>query len=203
MSEISVPELKISSKKNIKILVVYHSDNGSTRLVAENVAKGVSNVEGVQVDLLDTEQATARFDEIEQYDGYLWGSPSYFGGISANLKAYLEKTTVLFFRRNLQDKIAGGFTNSASASGDKQSALLQLTVFAAQQGMIWVPLGISPTNNKVVRNEESYNRAGFFNGLATQSYIDGEKGSNPPQADLRTALHFGERFAKVALQYYK
>jgi len=37
-----------------------------------------------------------------------------------------------------KDKIAAGFTNSASQSGDKLSTLLQLTVFAMQMGMIWV-----------------------------------------------------------------
>lgn len=204
MSNLLVPEIKIKSKTTLKVAIIYDSNGGTTKLVAEQVAKGVAIVEGIEVDLLDTEEATNKLRVLDQYDGYIWGSPTLFGSISAKLKAFIEKTGFIYAGRGFQDKLAGGFTNSASPGGDKQGALFQLMTYSTQHGLLWVPLGLPAKNNKVLRNEEEYNRGGWFSGLATQSYLDAAKDVlNPPEADLKTARYYGERFAKVALQYYK
>lgn len=201
MSEVQRATVSVESKRTVKIAVIYDSHSGSTKRVAENVAQGVSSVQGAEVDLLTAEEATAKGAEIAHYDGFIWGSATLFGGVSAKLKLFFESTGQMFNARKLQDKIAGGFTNSASQAGDKQGALLQLFTFASQQGMLWVPLGIAPINNKTDRNEEAYNRGGHFAGLGTQSYVDDP--TLPPEADLRSARFYGERIARIALQYYK
>jgi multimeric flavodoxin WrbA len=99
-----------------------------------------------------------------------------------------------------KDKIAAGFTNSASRAGDKSQTLSTLSVFAAQHGMHWVNLGLPPANNTTSGSEQDLNRLGFFTGAAAQSNADEGPEVAPPQADLLTASHLGERVATVAKQ---
>lgn len=203
MSQLNQTDLKIESKSPVRVAIVYHSDGGSTKNVAYSIAKGIANVDGVTADIFTADEAGDKVTEIAEYDAFVFGSPTYFGSISAKLKAFFEKTSSLFVSRQFQDKLVGGFTNSASISGDKQSTLLQIFTFAAQQGLIWVPLGQLPTNNKSEFNSEAQNRGGYFSGVATQSYRDADPHSQPDQAELDTAIFYGEKLAKVALQYYK
>lgn len=197
------PEVKLVTKSTVRILIVYHSPNGTTKLVAENVLKGAQMVEGVEVSLLNAEEASAHVEQLADYDAFIWGCPTLFGSLSAGLKSFFEKTGGQFVGRALQNKLASGFTTSGSPAGDKQGVLIDLFTYSTQQGLIWVPLGVPPTNNKKEINNEALNRFGYFSGLSTQSYMDGESGFNPGQADLETAIFFGQRFAGVALQYYK
>lgn len=191
-----------ASQSPVKVAVIYYSGAGTTKNVALKVFEGLKSVQGIEADLLTAEEATAKVRELEQYDGFIFGTPTYFGTISSGLKAFFEKTSNIFYRRGFQDKLAAGFTNAASQAGDKQTALLDIFTFAAQHGLLWVPLGVRPSNNKSVRNEEVHNRSGFFTGLATQSYIDLDVSQNPSAADLSGAYAFGERFGTVALKYY-
>lgn len=202
MSELLTPVVNVPAKTQVKIAVIYDSAHGTTKRVAENVARGVESVEGASVDLFNTEEATERGVGIAEYDGLIWGSPTLFGSISAKLKNYLETTGQFYVGRSLDNKIAGGFTNSALPAGDKQGALFQLFTYATQHGMLWVPLGIVPVNNLKRDNAEAYNRGGHFMGLATQSFKD-DRENSPPEADLKTARFYGQRVAKVALQFYR
>ena len=99
-----------------------------------------------------------------------------------------------------RDKVAAGFTNSASRSGDKLATLQQLAVFAAQHGMHWVNLGLPPGHNNSTSTEDALNRHGFFLGAGAQSNADEGADTAPPESDLRTARHLGERVAIVAKQ---
>ncbi|MCO4860904.1 flavodoxin family protein [Cupriavidus sp. WGlv3] len=98
------------------------------------------------------------------------------------------------------NKVAAGFTNAASRSGDKLATLQQIAIFAAQHGMHWVNLGLPPGHNNSKSTEDSLNRHGFFLGAAAQSDADVSAEVAPPPADLRTAEHLGARVAEVAQQ---
>ncbi|XGA66369.1 hypothetical protein M5524_25855 [Duganella sp. BuS-21] len=102
-----------------------------------------------------------------------------------------------------KDKLAAGFTNSASRSGDKLATLQQLFIFAAQHGMHWVNLGLPPGNNSSTGSEEDLNRLGFFIGAAAQSNADQSAELAPSASDLKTAEHLGARVAKTALQFVR
>ena len=54
------------------------------------------------------------------------------------LKEFMEKSSRKWYEQKWKNKITAGFTNSHSLSGDKLNYLMQLVVFAAQHGMIWV-----------------------------------------------------------------
>jgi len=71
-----------------------------------------------------------------------------------------------------KDKIAAGFTNSGSRSGDKLATLIQLALFAAQHGMHWVNLGLPPANHSTAGSENDLNRLGFWLGAGAQSNTD-------------------------------
>jgi multimeric flavodoxin WrbA len=100
-----------------------------------------------------------------------------------------------------KNKIAAGFTNSASWSGDKLATLEQFAVFAAQQGMVWTGTGLMPGNNSSLGSADDINRVGSFLGLMTQSNADQGPDLAPPQSDRRTAELFGRRVAEVALRW--
>jgi multimeric flavodoxin WrbA len=71
-----------------------------------------------------------------------------------------------------KDKIAAGFTNSASQSGDTLNTLIDLSVFAAQMGMIWVGVGDPPGNNWSGGPRDDVNRLGTWLGAMSQSNGD-------------------------------
>ncbi|PZP56775.1 MAG: NADPH-dependent FMN reductase, partial [Delftia acidovorans] len=102
-----------------------------------------------------------------------------------------------------KDKVAAGFSNSASRSGDKLATLIQIALFAAQQGMHWVSLGLPPANNSTAGSEEDLNRLGIWLGAGAQSNADQGPDVAPPASDLATARHLGQRVAAVTLQLAK
>jgi len=67
--------------------------------------------------------------------------------------------------------------------------------------MHWVNLGLPPANNSSKGSEEELNRLGFFLGAGAQSNADQGPELSPPQSDLLTAEHLGERVAKVTMQF--
>jgi multimeric flavodoxin WrbA len=102
-----------------------------------------------------------------------------------------------------KDKIAAGFTNSGSRSGDKLATLIQLVLFAAQHGMHWVNLGLPPANHSSTGSERELNRHSFWLGAGAQSNVDQGPDIAPPEADLATARHLGQRVAEVTLQFVR
>lgn len=98
-----------------------------------------------------------------------------------------------------KDKLAATFTNSAGKSGDKLATLVELTIFAAQHGMVVVSLGLPPGAITSSGSDCEANRLSSFLGLMTQSYVDLGPEQTPPEGDRRTAIHFGERVAVAAM----
>jgi NAD(P)H dehydrogenase (quinone) len=190
---------------NTRIAIVYHSGYGHTRRQAESVKRGVERVEGIHALLLDIDEAQTRWADLAAAEAIIFGAPTYMGSVSAQFKAFQEATSQAVFAGNFawKDKIAAGFTNSGSRSGDKLATLIQIALFAAQLGMHWVNLGLPPGNNSTTGSEEDLNRLGFFLGAAAQSNIDQGPDLAPPESDLATARHLGQRVAEVTLQFVR
>ena len=183
---------------NPKIGIAYHSGYGHTAKQAEAVANGARQAGG-DVTLFAVDQDFDQWDALNASDAIIFGSPTYMGGPSAQFKAFADASSgTVFAAGNLwKDKIAAGFTNSASRAGDKSATLAQLTIFAAQHGMHWVNLGLPPANNSTAGSENDLNRLGFFQGAGAQSNADEGPDIAPPSADLRTAEHLGGRVTEV------
>jgi len=186
------------------VVIVFHSGYGHTARQAQAVHLGAAGVSGVKADIVELNGDEPPWPLLEQADAIIFGAPTYMGGPSAQFKIFQEATSSKVFpTAKWRDKIAAGFTNSASRSGDKLATLQQFSVFAAQHGMHWVSLGLHPGNNSSKGTEQDLNRLGIFLGAGSQSNADEGADVVPPEADLKTAEHLGRRVATTTLQFVR
>jgi len=181
-----------------KIAVVYHSGFGHTAKQAEAVARGAASVAGTEVRLVKVEDFEAESAFVDSADAIVFGSPTYMGSVSGPFKTWMDATGQRWFNRAWKDKLAAGFTNSASQSGDKLNTLIQLAIFGAQHGMIWVGLDVLGGNNSSTGSVADINRLGSYLGAMAQSNNDQGPDLAPPKADLATAERLGARVAEQA-----
>ncbi len=182
------------------VAIVFHSGYGHTKAIAEAVAKGVEQVAGTKVSLIPAGEAEAREAELTAADAIVFGSPTYMGGISADFAKFKDWTSKIWMARGWQNKLAAGFTVSASWGGDKQGTLHQLFTLAQQHGMLWVGLGLAPGNNHSKGSVDDLNRTGASIGVMAQAHADqGIEGIG--QSELRTAELLGQRVAEAAQRW--
>jgi NAD(P)H dehydrogenase (quinone) len=205
LSHQKVAELDPLLRGRLRIAIVFHSEQGHTRRMAEAVKAGVEQVERAEALLLSVEQAQTRWQDLARADAIIFGAPTYTGGPSAAFKSFQEASSRAVMIRGMgwKDKLAAGFTNSGSRSGDKLATLIQLALFAAQHGMHWINLGLPPGNHSSAGSEDDINRLGFWLGAGAQSDVDRDAAAAPPASDLATARHLGRRVAEVTLQFIR
>ena len=178
------------------LAVIYHSAQGNTGRIAQFIVEGAQAVPGVRTTLLRAEDLTSAPGQLRAFDGFVFGSPTYLGGVSGPFKSFMDATGRLWKTHALKGKLASGFTVSALPSGDKQSTLLSMFVFAMQHGMFWVGNAILPEQHAGVPYEEAVNRLGSWSGLMAQA---GHSAGAPTFApgDIKTARMFGANIAKA------
>jgi multimeric flavodoxin WrbA len=189
------------SSTKVLVAVVYHSGYGHTAKQAEAVAVGASSLPNANSLLIPVGDIDRHWCTLEDSDAIVFGCPTYMGSASGQFKMFMDASSCQAYAQGKwKDKVAAGFTNAASRSGDKLNTLMQLAIFAAQQGMHWVNLGLPTGHNASTTSEETLNRHGFFLGAAAQSDADlgAEEAAHP--SDLRTSEHLGRRVAQVAYQ---
>lgn len=179
------------------IIVVYHSGYGHTANQAHAVAAGAGakliaiNVEG---NLADADWAA-----LDAADAIIMGSPTYMGMVSWQFKKFADASSKPWFSQKWKNKIAAGFTNSATMNGDKLSTLHYIFTLSMQHSMIWVGTGMMPSNSKAAqRNDVNY--VGSFSGAMSVSPSDASPDEMLP-GDLETAKQFGKRVAEVTSQW--
>jgi len=182
------------------ICVVYHSGYCHTARQAYAVANGARSVPGTTVQLVQVKEIDQHWQTLERADAMIFGTPTYMGGVSAPFKAFMDASSKAWLAQKWKDKLAAGFTNSASQSGDKLNTLIQLAVFAAQHSMYWVSLGLMPGNSSSTGSPDDLNRVGSYLGAMAQSNSDAVPEVAPPSSDLRTAMHLGQRVAALAVR---
>lgn len=183
-----------------KIAIVFHSGYGHTQRQAEAVLAGVSEVAGVTAKLYPvTSLDDAAWAELDAADALIFGSPTYMGSAAAKFKEFMETSSGRWYGRAWKDKLAAGFTCSASQSGDKLNTLIELMVFAAQHGMLWIGLDLLPGNNNSKGSVNDLNRLGSFSGAMAQANSD-QGAEGMLDSDLKTAAHLGERVARTLLR---
>lgn len=184
------------------VAIVYHSGYGHTKVLAESVARGASQVEGVTSKLLSVEEVTADLDQLDSAGAIIFGTPTYMGGPSADFKAFADASSKKWMTGAWKDKIAAGFTVSLSLSGDKHMTLSYLVTFAMQQKMLWIGQAESgPTNDGEHGGKpDDINRIGSYTGFMAQA-DNVAPDVSPPQGDHKTAELFGERVAVAARRW--
>ena len=177
-----------------KVAVVYFSGYGHTKRVAEQVAEGAD----AQLIAIDAEGhlQDADWTALSAAQAIIFGSPTYMGNVPWQFKKFAEATSKIWVARGWQDKVFGGFVNSASLNGDKQNTLIALQTLAAQHGGIWVSLGMLPANTQAASRDD-VNNLGGSGGALIQSPSDGGADAIPA-GDLETAKQYGARVAGIA-----
>jgi len=175
------------------IVIVYFSGYGHTRRMAESVAQGAGGT------LLAVDQEgnlpEGGWDTLAAADAIVFGAPTYMGSVPWQFKKFLDASSKAWYHQSWKDKVAAGFTNSASMNGDKLSTLHYLFTLAMQHSMIWVGTGIMPSNSKAAtRNDVNY--VASFSGAMASTPSDASVDEMLP-GDLETARLFGERVATV------
>ncbi|NKJ06966.1 flavodoxin family protein [Rhizobium sp. SG741] len=185
------------SNRTASTVVVYHSGYGHTQRMAEAVAEGAGGVlYAIDADGNLSDDGWAALDAA---DAIIFGSPTYMGGPSWQFKKFADTSSKAWFTNKWQDKVFGGFTNSASLNGDKLNTLEYFVLLAGQHGGLWVSLGIKPANVKASTRDDA-NRMGSY--IAPMAQSDADAAPNEMSVgDLETARTYGERVARVARRF--
>jgi NAD(P)H dehydrogenase (quinone) len=192
-----------------KVLVAFYSRNGSTEQLAKAVAGGASEAgaevrvrrarEFVNPEVMSSvpgwkENAAAMnskyeaptADDADWADAIVFGTPTRFGGISSELKAYIDGLGGLWFQGKLNGKVGSVFGSTSSQHGGNESTLLSIYPMFSHLGLIIVPLGYS---------DQSLYQAGTPYGATFISKQDSQK---PGATELAVAKYQGVRVATVA-----
>lgn len=180
---------------NMKIGVIYHSGHGHTEAIAQHVATGAREVPGTTVQLLQAAALTPAPEVLASFDGLIWGSPTYLGGVSGVFKSFMDATGRMWRHQQLRGRLAAGFTVSSLPAGDKQSTLMSMFVFSMQHGMVWVGNPFLPEQHSGTPYDEAVNRLGSWSGLMAQAGHAAPADEFTP-GDIKTARLFGENFAR-------
>jgi NAD(P)H dehydrogenase (quinone) len=172
----------------LNAVVIYHSVHGHTEKLAQAIAAGCAEVDGTAVTLKRVEDATP--DDLLPADVVFWGSPTYFGLLSASMKQFIDETIGLFRTGALANKVGAVFTCSGAIHGDQEFALWSLVVPMIQHGMIIA--GLEP-------QEPANEGFGYHFGVGATSQHHGAD-ERPDERELAVARAMGRRATLVARQ---
>lgn len=144
-----------------KILVLYYSTYGHTEAMANAAAEGARGVAGVEVTIkrvpeltprevaekshykLDQAAPIADPNELADYDAVIFGTPTRYGNMAAQMKNFLDQTGALWFGDKLVGKVGSVFTSTASQHGGQETTLTSFHTVLFHLGMVVVGLPYS------------------------------------------------------------
>ncbi|MFQ3307162.1 MAG: NAD(P)H dehydrogenase (quinone) [Candidatus Midichloriaceae bacterium] len=176
-----------------KLCVLYHNEHCYTKNMAENIKIG-SEDKGVESFMWDVNYAAKNLDVLDDMDAIVFGSPTHFGSVSAEMKLLMDSTVDIWNKKKWRNKIAAGFTHSSAMNGDKLSVLMQIFIFSQQHGMIWTGLDLKSCEVVDEYGDEPLNIMGSWSGLMD---ISPSKNIQNKVNDNKTARYFGARLATV------
>lgn len=193
-----------------RLLVLYHSSYGHTETLAYAVAHGARAVDGVQVSIkrvpelmpeevmraagmkADQPAPIADPQELADYDGIVFGTPTRFGNMCGQMRQFLDATGQLWAKGALVGKVGSVFTSSATQHGGQESTILSFHTTLLHQGMVIVGLPYAFAGQ--MRIDELTGGSPY--GAST---ITGGQGQRMPSATELDAARFqGAHVAKIA-----
>jgi NAD(P)H dehydrogenase (quinone) len=112
--------------------VLYYSKTGNTKKIAEEIKKGVEEVEGIKCVLRSASEVTK--EDFISSSGIIAGSPVYFGTMAAELKEVFDKFVGI--RKQMEGKIGAAFATSAHPTGGKETTIISILQAMLIYGMI-------------------------------------------------------------------
>ena len=189
------------------ILVLYYSRYGATAAMAQQVARGIGEVDGMQARLRTVpavstvceatedsipEQGSpyATLDDLRECVGLALGSPTRFGNMAAPLKYFIDTTGSLWLGAELAGKPAAVFTSTSSPHGGQETTLLSMMLPLLHHGMLLVGIPYSETD--LLHTEAG----GTPYGASHQAGTDSDRPLTDAEQRLCRAL--GKRLAETA-----
>lgn len=194
----------------VNILIAFYSRGGSTEALAKSIAEG-AQAAGAQIrirrardivaeeiiqrvpgwaenrDRMYKEYEVPTEDDAVWADGIIFGTPTRFGNVSAELKAYIDSLGGLWFQGKLNGKAGSAFTSTSTTHGGNETTITSLYTPMAHLGLILVPLGYA---------DPVMFSAGTPYGAST---VSGPKSDQPPtETDLEVARFQGRRVTQIA-----
>lgn len=195
-----------------RILILYYSGYGHTEVMANAVAEGVNAVEGCDAvvkrvpELVSDEVAAAAYmkldqaapfaspEELADYDGIIFGTPTRFGNMAAQMRNFLDQTGGLWARGALIGKPGSVFVSTASQHGGQETTITSFHTTLLHHGMIVVGLPYSFAGNTIMTEISG----GTPYGASTIANGDGSR--MPSENELAGARFQGEHVAKITLK---
>lgn len=193
-----------------KILVLYYSMWGHVETMANTVAEGARSVEGNDVVVkrvpelmpedvareagakLDQPAPIATVDELPEYDAIIFGTPTRFGNMCAQMRNFLDQTGKHWMQGNLVGKVGSVFASTATQHGGQETTITSFHSTLLHQGMIIV--GVPYSCQGLLNMEEITGGSPY--GATTLA--DGDGSRQPSQNELTIARFQGEHVAKIA-----
>lgn len=195
-----------------RVLVLYYSMYGHVEALAQEVAAGAAELEGVDVEIkrvpelipeerarqigvkLDQAAPVASVEELEHYDAILVGTPTRFGNMAAQMRNFWDQTGPLWARGALIGKVGSVFTASATQHGGQESTILSVHTTLLHHGMIVV--GVPFSCAELTQIDELAGGSPYGAGTIT-----GGDGRRMPSALERRIARFQGRYvAEIARQ---
>jgi len=198
----------------MKLLVVYYSLYGHVLQLARAVEEGAKSVAGVEVilrrvaefdevirktadnqHLVNVREQQANIpvcslDDLREADGVIFGSPTRYGNMTAQMKQLIDSTASLWLKGEMEGKPAGVFTSTATTHGGQETTLLTMMVPLVHLGMVIV--GVPYSVEGMIHTEA---RGGTPYGATTIAGTRGEL--QPSKEDLAIARVLGQRVATI------
>jgi NAD(P)H dehydrogenase (quinone) len=193
-----------------KVLVLYYSSYGHIEAMAAAVAEGAAGVPGTEVvvkrvpELVPEEIASASGmktdqgasvatpDELAEYDAIIFGTPTRFGNMAAQMRNFLDQTGGLWFAKALVGKVGSVFVSTASQHGGQETTITSFHTTLLHHGMVIVGLPYTFEGN----SEMGEISGGTPYGAST---LAGNDGSRMPSANELAGARFqGAHVATIA-----
>ena len=125
--------IKKGGKGMAKALVVYFSNSGHTKRMAEAIAEGVGEA---KVSVTVVEVAKAKAADLSGADAVILGSPTYYGTMAAEMKEFVDKSVSLHGK--LAGKVGGAFSSSGMLGGGNETTVMSILEALLIHGMVVV-----------------------------------------------------------------
>ena len=193
-----------------KILVLYYSSYGHIETMAEAVAEGARRAEGVEVTIkrvpelvpaevaekagmkLDQGAAVATPGELADYDAIVFGTPTRFGNMAAQMRNFLDQTGGLWAKGALVGKVGSVFTSTGTQHGGQETTITSFHTTLLHHGMVIVGV---PYACEGLSNMDEITGGSPY-GAATLAGGDGAR--RPSENELGIARFQGEHVARIA-----
>ncbi len=198
----------------MRVKVVFYSMYGHIYRMAEAVAEGAREVKGADVELLQVAELvpddvleksgakqarqafahipTARPDDLVDADAIIFGTPTRFGNMCAQMRNFLDQTGGLWAQNALVGKVGSVFTSSATQHGGQETTITSFHTTLLHLGMVIVGLPYSETRQFTL-DEIS---GGSPYGASTIAAGDGSR--LPSENELAMARYQGRHVATIA-----